>query len=74
MAHRLQLGMRQRAWLGTRSYPIYFWHWPIVVALGYFEFQANVIATVAGLTLTMLLGNLSYRIVETRKLTGMRMQ
>ncbi len=64
-------------WLGTRSYSIYLWHWPIVVALGYFDLQAHAIATVAGLMLTMLLGDLSYRFVETtarRKLSGMRMQ
>ena len=64
-------------WLGTRSYSIYLWHWPIVVALGYFDLQAHVMATVSGLILTMLLGDLSYRFVETtarRKLSRMHMQ
>lgn len=52
-------------WLGTRSYSIYLWHWPIVVTLTYMEEQANPVAISAGLVLTLLLGHMSYQWVET---------
>jgi peptidoglycan/LPS O-acetylase OafA/YrhL len=51
-------------WLGTRSYSIYLWHWPIVVALNYGNWQQKSWAVVAGLVLTTLLGHVSYRWVE----------
>ena len=52
-------------WLGTRSYSLYLWHWPIVVALTYLELQSDPKAIAAGLVLTLVLGDLSYRLVET---------
>ena len=64
-------------WLGTRSYSLYLWHWPIVVALNYLEQQANPTAIISGLGLTLALGNLSYHLVETparRYLTNFSMK
>lgn len=52
-------------WLGTRSYSLYLWHWPIVVALTYLQWQGDPMAIAGGLMLTLLLGDLSYRLVET---------
>ena len=52
-------------WLGTRSYSLYLWHWPIVVALVYLERQADTMAVAASLVLTLVLGHLSYKLVET---------
>lgn len=52
-------------WLGTRSYSLYLWHWPIVVALTYLEWQSDPKAIAVGLVLTLVLGDLSYRLVET---------
>lgn len=52
-------------WFGTRSYSLYLWHWPIVVALTYSEQQNNPIYIAAGLGLTLVLGNLSYHLVES---------
>jgi peptidoglycan/LPS O-acetylase OafA/YrhL len=52
--------------LGTWSYSIYLWHWPIVVALGYFEFPHSAIWVAAGIATSVLLGWLSYSLVETR--------
>lgn len=52
-------------WLGTRSYSLYLWHWPVVVALTYFNLRADLGAVAAGLLLTLVLGDLSYRWVET---------
>ena len=51
-------------WLGTRSYSLYLWHWPVMVALTYLGWQAHPQAIAAGLALTLLLGDLSYRLVE----------
>ncbi|MEY4345144.1 MAG: hypothetical protein RL032_976 [Pseudomonadota bacterium] len=51
-------------WLGTRSYSIYLWHWPVVVALRYAEKFDLPSAVAAGLAITCLLGHLSYRWVE----------
>jgi peptidoglycan/LPS O-acetylase OafA/YrhL len=52
-------------WLGTRSYSLYLWHWPIVVALTYLDWQDDATALVAGLTLTLVAADLSYRMVES---------
>jgi peptidoglycan/LPS O-acetylase OafA/YrhL len=51
-------------WLGTRSYSLYLWHWPIVVTLAYLEWQADARAVAAGLALTLVLAHLSYHLVE----------
>ncbi|MDL9998088.1 acyltransferase family protein [Variovorax sp. J22P240] len=51
-------------WLGTRSYSLYLWHWPVWVALNYVEGHAAPGAIAGGLVLTLVLGNLSYRLVE----------
>ena len=51
-------------WLGDRSYSLYLWHWPVYVALVYFEFIDNPVATSGALVLTALLGHLSYVWVE----------
>lgn len=62
-------------WLGTRSYSIYLWHWPLVVALTYMSKQADPVAISASLVLTGILGHVSYQWVETparRHLTKLR--
>lgn len=53
-------------WLGTHSYSLYLWHWPITVALRYFDLRSNPVAILCGLLLTILLGTLSYRLIETQ--------
>lgn len=58
-------------WLGTRSYSLYLWHWPVVVALVYAELQYDPLAIAAGLILTLLLGQLSYALVETPTRLGL---
>jgi len=52
-------------WLGDRSYSLYLWHWPVVVALGYLGLRGSAWAVVAALGLTALLGHVSYQWVET---------
>lgn len=51
-------------WLGTRSYSIYLWHWPVVVALTYAELQAQQQWLALGLVISLLLGHFSYVWVE----------
>jgi peptidoglycan/LPS O-acetylase OafA/YrhL len=51
-------------WLGTRSYSIYLWHWPVVVALAYLELDRQPQAIAIGLLLTLVLGHLSFHWVE----------
>lgn len=49
--------------LGTWSYSIYLWHWPIVVGIRYFELPNYWLYI--GMGLSILMGYLSYRYVET---------
>lgn len=51
-------------WLGDRSYSLYLWHWPMVVALAFVQQQGNSLATFCGIALTLLLGHISCRWVE----------
>lgn len=57
-------GNRAAAWLGDRSYSLYLWHWPVYVALVYVELRYNYIAIAGGLVATLVLGHLSYALVE----------
>jgi len=58
-------GSRMAQWLGDRSYSLYLWHWPVVVALVYVDLQSEPLAIAAALALTVFLGHASYEWVET---------
>ena len=60
------LEMGPLRWMGERSYSIYLWHWPVLLALQWeFHFVPNTVLTVAlGLAATFILAELSYRLVE----------
>jgi len=78
MANRISVwtGHWAALWLGDRSYSLYLWHWPMVVALVYGDLQRNPLAIAAALVLTALLGHASYVWVEgpsRRWLTGRRL-
>lgn len=62
-------GNRVAQWLGDRSYSLYLWHWPVCVMLVYGEQQHQPLAIAAGIVLTLILGHLSYALVETRART-----
>ncbi|WP_218397029.1 acyltransferase family protein [Alteromonas lipotrueae] len=51
--------------LGLWSYSIYLWHWPLVVLVYYFSL--SIIYTYIGIILSITLGYLSYRYIETIK-------
>lgn len=53
-------------WMGERSYSIYLWHWPVMLALQWeYNFIPNSIAMfAAGIAATFILSELSYRLVE----------
>ncbi|HIP76738.1 MAG TPA: acyltransferase, partial [Psychromonas hadalis] len=50
--------------IGKWSYSIYLWHWPVVVAINYYLIENFAIP---GLVISLLLGYLSYRFIESKK-------
>ncbi|MBZ9674364.1 acyltransferase family protein [Mesorhizobium sp. ES1-1] len=50
-------------WIGTWSYSVYLWHWPIVAAVAYFEASSSMVAATAFI-LSLVAGWLSYRWIE----------
>lgn len=51
-------------WAGERSYSIYLWHWPVVVLLHYFMLSDQLLWQAIGITASLLLAEISYRLVE----------
>jgi peptidoglycan/LPS O-acetylase OafA/YrhL len=52
-------------WLGAISYPLYLWHWPVLVIPAiYLGKDLTFVQTVALLALTVLLADLTHRYVE----------
>jgi peptidoglycan/LPS O-acetylase OafA/YrhL len=51
-------------WLGLRSYAIYLWHWPVIVALGGPAAVARPTTTAVYLLIIVVLGDATYRFVE----------
>lgn len=60
---RSLLGLKPMQWIGSSSYSIYLWHWPLCVALAYFDLQQPV-AKVGAFVLALGLGWASYRMIE----------
>jgi peptidoglycan/LPS O-acetylase OafA/YrhL len=58
-------GNRLAAWIGLTSYSIYLWHWPVVVWLRFAD-RDDPASTAAGMGASLLLGYLSWRLVERR--------
>ena len=62
------MGTQPLRWVGTRSYSIYLWHWPVVVFTrpGIDMPFDGAAAVLARLALTLALAEMSYRLVEAR--------
>jgi peptidoglycan/LPS O-acetylase OafA/YrhL len=67
------------AWLGAISYGIYLWHWPLLMKLSDWglarshTFQPEIRWAIAGIGLSILLGALSYYLVERPALSFKRL-
>lgn len=56
---------RVTQWLGAISYPLYLWHWPVLVIPAiYLGEELTLVQTVLLLALTVLLAGLTHRYVE----------
>ncbi|MBE0493471.1 MAG: acyltransferase [Thiomicrospira sp.] len=51
-------------WLGDRSYSLYLWHWPLVVALYFAGLQNDWLWVSGAIVLSLVLAHLSYHLVE----------
>jgi peptidoglycan/LPS O-acetylase OafA/YrhL len=59
------LANRVAQFFGDISYSLYLWHWPVVVAARYFNVAPTVQVIVMQIALSIALGYLSYRYIET---------
>ncbi len=53
--------------IGSASYSIYLWHWPIAFLLGYFFIEKNIINISLGILISLILGWLSYTYIESSR-------
>lgn len=58
--------------IGKWSYSIYLWHWPIAVGLTYYYVDERLVY--AGFLISILLGYLSYKFIESIKISSTKMQ
>lgn len=64
---------RAAQWLGSCSYSVYLWHWPVVVAVAYIDQESNPYFAAAGILASLILGYVSYELIEQRVRSGLSM-
>lgn len=67
----LLMGNAIAQWLGNISYSVYLWHWPLVVGLYFAGLQDNWTWIAGFFALSLVLGDLSYRLIETPTRKGL---
>ena len=68
---RALLGLPPLRWVGLRSYGIYLWHWPIfIIAQYHFHVSFDGLRFLEPLAVTVLVAEISYRLVERPIRTG----
>jgi len=58
--------------LGRWSYSVYLWHWPTLVALRFMHLESDVAWIAMAMTLSIVLGYLSYRWIEVPARVALR--
>jgi len=53
-------------YVGSISYSLYLWHWPVIVVFKYLKADLGVVAVVLELGVILLIGVVSYYVVECR--------
>jgi len=56
--------------VGRISYSLYLWHWPVYVAAQYFGVQVNWQSIILFTIISVFLGYISFRYIESMKFTG----
>lgn len=69
--HYLPLTHPIAQWLGSRSYSLYLWHWPVFVALYFADRHQQPAWIISGVILSLVLAELSFRWVENPTRSGL---